>query len=346
MHVSSNLERTRVGVTRGHAAQAPTPVDGYRLRSDALELSVWTYGATLVEALVPDRDGRRDNVVVRLPTLSDYEATEARAYLGATMGRYARCIAGGRTELDGRIVELTRDHGQGPHHIHGGRFGFDAFVWQVVDETCMPQRVAIRMRLRRPDGDEGYPGEIVAETTYAIEGGHTIVVEHEAVTDAPTLCDLTNHAMWNLAGRGTIDEHHLRVNADRVLPVDDELVPVGSPVAVDRAGLDLRAFTALSAVRLDHCFVLEDPSEAASLVDPRSGRRMTITTDRPGLQVYSGDQFQRRRAGICLQAGSWPNAPNRPDFPSVRLDPGATYRTRTAYRFDLGDDAPHAVLPR
>jgi aldose 1-epimerase len=317
---------------------------------EKLAITVWSYGATLVEVRVPDRDGRSANVVVRLPDLTAYEQVRGRAYLGATMGRYARCIAGGRVTIDGKSFELTRNIGG--HHLHGGRFGFDSFVWEEAGVECTPERVAVRMRLVRPDGDEGYPGELTAHTTYALERGGTLVFEHMATTTAPTLCDLTNHTMWNLGGGGTIDGHLLWVNAHHVLLVDKELIPVDAPIAVERGKFDLREGVTLEGRTLDNCFVLEDPSWAACLVDPASGRRMMVSTDQPGLQIYSAHNFQISRAGVCLQTGSWPNAPVQAAYPSARLDPEKVYRHRTEHRFDIIDDievlrlsAPGPMVP-
>lgn len=326
------LDSTRVGVAVGHSSQGATPVDAYHLSGGNLAVTVWTYGATLVEVRVPDGRGHRTNVVVRLPDLAGYEQLDGRAYLGATMGRYARCISGSQLTIDGTPVRLTPTHGA--HHLHGGRFGFDAFVWDVVDTECSAERVAVRMRLRRPDGDEGYPGELVAETTYAVERGDRLVFEHVATTTRTTPCDITNHAMWNLAGDHAIDGHHLAINAERVLLVDADLIPCDAPVPVGDAALDFRASTSLVGCSLDNCFALDDRTWAARLLEPRSGRRMTIITDQPGLQVYTGDQFRQPRAGICLQAGSWPNAPLRADFPSAWLAPNQIYRSRTIHQFE------------
>jgi aldose 1-epimerase len=159
-------------------------------------------------------------------------------------------------------------------------------------------------------------------------------VEHRATTSASTIVGMTNHAYWNLAGSGTIDGHALRLNAGHRLAFDAELLPVpGPPVAVKDTAYDFTAPTPLAGVRLDNFFVLDDEDWAVELSDPGSGRSMRVTTDQPGIGVYSADRFARPRAGIALETGAFPDAPNRPDFPSVRLDPGQAYLSRTSYEF-------------
>jgi aldose 1-epimerase len=327
-----DFRRTTIGVTAGHSEQPPTHVDEYTLETGSgLCITVWTYGATLVEACVPDARGRRANVVFRLPNLASYEDRVWNEYVGSTVGRYARCIAGGRFALDG--IEFELDRNAGPHHIHGGTFGFDRFVWQANADR-VGNGLALRLQLERPDGDQGYPGAIAAVTTYLLEA-ERLTLEHRATTTASTVVALTNHAFWNLRGWGTIDDHRLTVNATHVLPVDADLVPVGAPVAVAGSPLDYTAPRPLAGRTLDHCFALDEPAWAAELADPSSGRAMRIVTDQPGLQVYTGDGLRVPRAGIALQTGAWPDSPNRPDYPSSRLDSGDVYVHRTIHEFSL-----------
>ncbi|OYD89384.1 hypothetical protein CDG76_35155 [Nostoc sp. 'Peltigera membranacea cyanobiont' 210A] len=326
------IEHHTIGTTIRHAAQAPRTVDAYTLSDgDGISVKVWTYGASLIEVRLPDGRGGDVNVVVRLPQLADYERVEGRAYLGATMGRYARCISGGCFTLDGREYQLVRNNGA--HHIHGGRLGFDAFVWEARTE-CTNDWCAVELRLVRPDGDQGYPGEITAMTTYRLGPGPTLMFEHRARTSSPTVCDITNHAMWNLAGTGTIDRHLLQVNTNRLLHVDDQLMPIGEPMPIDGTTYDLREGKPLAGLSLDNCYLLNSSRDQAALLsDPASGRSMRIQTDQPGLQIYTADTFIYPRTGICLQTGSWPNAPVRPDFPSAYLAPGEEYLHRTIHRF-------------
>lgn len=290
-----------------------------------LSLVVWAYGATLVELRVPNAAGRAENVVLRLPDLAAYESSSQ--YVGVTLGRYARCVSGASFRLDNAVYHLPAN--DPPHHIHGGHLGFDRFVW---DAEAGPDGDGLCVRLRRvsPEGEQGYPGTLDAQVTYRLDAD-ALTLEYRATTTASTVVDLTCHAFWNLTGKGEIGSHELAIDAGRVLLVDERLIPVGGPVAVDGSAFDYRAPRALRDQRLDHCFVLRGSRPAAELVDPVSGRRLRVSTDQTALQTYSGDGLPRARAGLCLQPGSWPNAPNRSDFPSARLDPGGTYVHRTRY---------------
>jgi aldose 1-epimerase len=328
-----DIHRETIGTTAGHAEQAPTTVDAYTLDTGkGLAITVWTYGATLIEVLVPDRGGHVDNVVVRLPDLVSYEDRTKNPYLGATLGRYARCIAGGRLRLDELDYQLDCNYGR--HHIHGGPIGFDRFVWDADAERKADQ-VSLRLRLDRPDGDQGYPGALSAVTFYRVHSDGRLTFEYRATTTASTVVALTNHAYWNLAGSGTINDHRLVLNAARVVLVDDELIPVGSPVGVADIRLDYSTPRPIADDQLDNCFVLDDPTWAAELFDPASGRVMRVLTDQPGVQVYSADGFTEPRAGLCLQTGAWPDSPNHADYPPSRLDPGTTYRHHTTHEFSI-----------
>jgi aldose 1-epimerase len=298
------------------------------LSGGPVSVTVCTYGASLVRVLAPDRDGRAGDVVLPVVELAELER---RRYLGSTVGRFARCIAGGRLELDGRTFGLTRN--EGAHHVHGGAIGFDRFVWDA--EASSDGDVAeVRLRLERPDGDQGYPGALCAQTVYRLDADGRLTFEHSATTSRPTVVDLTNHAYWNLAGTGEIDGHALAIGAYTVVEVGEDLIPLpGPPVPVVGTRYDFTSSQEIGPLRLDHCFVLRDGAPAAVLSEPRSGRTMRILTDGAGLQVYSGDILDPPRSGIALQTGALPDAPNRPDFPSARLDPGDTYRHRAVHEF-------------
>ncbi|GEB49091.1 aldose epimerase family protein [Streptomyces cacaoi] len=332
--MAASIRRERIGTSAGHAGQGPTPVDSYTLDTGAgLAVEVWTYGAQLVRCLVPDREGRTGNVVVRLPDLAAYEDRAANPYVGSTVGRYCRCVAGGRFRLDG--VEHRLDRNDGAHHIHGGPAGFDRYVWEAEAEQRADGVLALRLRLESPDGDQGYPGTLSAEVCYEVSPEGTLAFDHRATTTAATLVGLTNHAYWNLAGSGRVDGHRLALNSGRAVVFDDELIPLpGPPADITGGPLDHRRLTPLDDRRLDNCFVLDGPEWAARLHDPASGRTMRVVTDQPAVGVYTADGFAgRRRCGICLEAGPLPDAPNRDDYPPVRLDPGETYRHRTVHHF-------------
>lgn len=271
-------------------------------------------------------------MAVRLPSLASYEDRRRNPYVGAVLGPYCRSVRDGQFRLDGITYRL--DCNEDGHHLHGGPLGLDRFVWQA--EAGLDRGVpAVRLSIRRPAGDQGYPGALCIAVTISAFPDGRLTLEYEATTTAATIVSLTSHAFWNLGG-GTVDGHQLAVNAEKSVVLDEELIPLpGSPMPVDGTRLDFRSARALADQKLDNFFVLEDPAWAAELHDPRSGRKLRIVTDQPGLGVYTGERLSPPRAGICLQTSGWPDAPNRPDFPSCRLDPGHAYRQRTTYAFSL-----------
>jgi aldose 1-epimerase len=304
------------------------------LSAGDLTVTVWTYGATLVEVVVPDRHGERRNVVCRLPDLAAYEDRRLNAYVGSTVGRYCRGVRDGAFVLDGTRHVLDRN--AGGHHLHGGRDGFDRRVWHATRVESGDDHATAVLELVSADGDQGYPGEVTATVAYRLDAGGRLTFDYGAVTTAPTLVGLTNHAFWNLAGHGTVDDQELTLHADRVVPFDEELFPLDEPPRpVAGTALDFRRARRIGAARLDNFYVLDGPGPAAELWDERSGRRMRVTTDQPGLGVYSGDGLFAPRGGLALEAGAWPDAPNVPGAPSARLDPGQTYRHRTVHEFTV-----------
>lgn len=329
-----------MGWTRGHPAQGPTEVHEYALDAgDGFAVTLWTYGATLVEVLVPDRAGRLANVTLRLPDLASYQDRQRNPYLGV-LGRFCRCVREATFHLDGARHVLDRNDGR--HHLHGGSIGFDRFVW-LADADRDGDALALRLRLDRPDGDQGYPGALSTELTYRVAAGGRLSLDYRATTTASTIVGLTNHAFWNLAGAGTLLGQRLAINASRGVSLDGELMPrPGPPVDLTGGELDYRMARVLDGQRIDNFFVLDEPdSVAAVLDDPGSGRTLRVSTDQSGLGVYSGDHLSPAQAGLCLQTSAWPDAPNRDDFPSCRLDPGQIYRHRTV--FDFGIDGRFAA---
>jgi aldose 1-epimerase len=330
------VTRTVVGASSGHRGQAPRDVHGYTLDTgNSFKVTVWTYGAALIEVLTPDRAGRMANVAVRLPTLASYQDRARNHYVGSVLGPYCRCVRDGRFSLDGVVHQLARNEGR--HHLHGGPAGLDRFVWDA-EAGRDGESLAVRLRLSRPAGDQGYPGALSAEVTYRATAGGRLSLEYRATTTATTIIGLTSHAFWNLSGGGTVNGHQLALNASESVMLDDDLIPLpGRPAFIGGTSLDYRTARPLGDFPLDNFYVLGDPSWAAELHDPCSGRRMRLVTDQPGLGTYTGERLSPSRAGICLQASAWPDAPNRPDFPSCRLDPGQVYRQLTSYAFTCGE---------
>ncbi|BAJ33173.1 MULTISPECIES: aldose epimerase family protein [Kitasatospora] len=319
---------------------------------------VLSLGARLEALHAPDRSGHRTNVVLGGAHVADLLGDAA--YFGATVGRYANRVAGGRLPLDGTVHHLaTQDTG---HTLHGGPDGYATRLWEG-EAVREEHRVGVRLRLHSPDGDQGFPGALTAETTYLLDARGELTIEYRATTDAPTVVNLTNHAYFNLAGEGsgTVLDHLLRVDAAGYLPVDDDLIPLGPVEPVAGTPFDLRTARTLGdrfALRhpqlgpagsgYDHTWVLDGTGlrTAAVLTDPASGRRLECRTTEPGLQVYTGNLFDgsvtgrsgrpyRAHAGLALETQHFPDSPNRPDYPSTALRPGEEYRSTTVYRFTV-----------
>lgn len=335
-HAERCVERP-AGISRGHHLQGPTPVTAYALRSDTLAVEVWDHGARLVVVETADRDGGIDNLVLRHATLAGYDDVAGDgAYLGATIGRYANRIADSRFRLDGVAIEL--DANEGANQLHGGPIGFDQHVWTLAGTRTTDDGASVSLRHVSPSGDQGFPGTVSVETTYEVAGDR-LRIDTVATTDAPTVIGSTNHAYWNLAGSGTVTGHQLRLAADRYLAVDDQLIPIdGPPLAVDGTAFDFRGGRDLAEViadgGIDHCFVGQtNEAMVARLAHPASGRTMTVRSNQPGVQVYTGQYLRVPFSGVCLEPQVLPDTPNRPDFGSCELRPGDEYRHWTTYDF-------------
>ncbi len=349
---------TEMGVQVQNIGKMPEgdAVEQYTLtNANGVQVTVMTYGATITSVVVPDRDGKFENVTLRLDSLDDYFA--GHPYLGSLVGRYANRIAKGRFTLDG--VEYTLATNNGPNHLHGGLQGFDKQLWQAKPEE-FEDAVGLTLTYTSPDGEEGYPGTLTATVLYKLTNDNELVMDYTATTDKPTVVNLTNHAYWNLAGAGSgsVLGHELTLNADRFLPVDDTLIPLGAPATVEGTPMDFRTPHTIGA-RIDqveggydHCYVLNPSapgamSLAARLVDPVSGRAMEVHTTQPGVQLYTGNfldgtlrgegKAYERHAALCLETQHFPNSPNQPDYASTVLRPGETYRQTTVHRFLIAE---------
>jgi aldose 1-epimerase len=328
------------------------------LHSSALSVGILTFGAALWTVEAPDRSGQRDHVALHLTggTVGEIADRARNPYLGATCGRVAGRIAGATFELDGEHVGLPAN--DGPHHLHGGPDGFDRRVWDVAELGATDDGGQVVLALVSPDGDQGHPGTLEVTVTYELHG-HVLRIVHEAVTDAPTIVNLTNHAYWNLAGPsgwdepGSVSDHELRLPADRYQPVDAELIPTGPLAPVAGTAYDLHQPRLLGDVLaqlssgLDHAFeVPEGEAEeraafdglrfAGELHHPASGRTLTVATDRPALQVYTGNLLTvpfAPQAAICLEAQHFPDVVHRPGLGSITLRPGEHHRSTTELTF-------------
>ncbi len=309
-------------------------VDVFTLTNDAgFELKALGWGGAITWIDAPDRDERvNGNVVLAYPDLDGYVSD--RYYVGTLIGRYSNRIAGGRFSLGGRTHALPVN--DGPNHLHGGPRGFHKQVW---DAEAFTDGGAAGLALRRtsPAGEEGYPGTLAVEVTYRWESPATLDIAYRASCDEPTPVSLTHHGYYNLAGRGTILDHVLQIDADRFTPADDGLVPTGERTPVAGTPFDFREPRPIDGP-YDLNFVLRPERglrRAAHVFEPLSGRTLTVFTTEPALQLYTGNALGAfgTHAGFCLEPQQFPDAPNRAEFPSPILAPGREYRSRTRLVF-------------
>jgi aldose 1-epimerase len=280
-------------------------------------------GATLLRIDVPDRYGVRANVVFGFDELSLRQTAggpRADVCLGGTCGRFANRIAGARFPFDNEIVQLVPN--DGPHHLHGGPDGFHRRRWHgspLDDGVCLI--------LESPDGDQGWPGAFRAEASFRLIAPDTLAIVYSATTTRPTHVNLVSHPYFNLGG-GMLD-HQLQIAAERFLPISADGIPLGTQAPVAGTPFDFREVRAVGE-SYDHCYVLDGTGlrDVATLTSLISGTTLTLTTDQPGLQLYTGNP-----AGLCLEAQAFPDSPNQPSFPSTRLDPGEFYRSELRLSF-------------
>ncbi|MFI6081138.1 aldose epimerase family protein [Streptomyces sp. NPDC051217] len=321
------------------AAPDGTPVHRWVLERAGVRVKVLTYGGILQSVEVPDSEGALANVVLGFDDVAGYVDCPS-PYFGALIGRYANRVAGGTFTLDGRTYRLPRNNG--PNCLHGGERGFDKRVW---DAEPAAEGHGVRLSLVSPDGEEGFPGRLEVSATYALEADGALRIGYRAVTDAPTVVNLTNHSYWNLSGAGSggAGGHVLRIAAGHITPLDGDSVPTGPPEPVAGTRFDFREPRKVGS-GYDDNFVLDQGSSgssvAAELYDPASGRMLTVTTTEPGMQLYTGDHFDagpfRPGEGIALETQHFPDSPNRPDFPSTALRPGEVFTSATTYGFSAG----------
>jgi aldose 1-epimerase len=280
-------------------------------------------------------------------------------FFGALIGRSANRIAQGRFTLDDVTYQLAQNNGV--NHLHGGKRGFDKVVWEASEEF-EDDTAVLRLRYFSKDGEENYPGNLAASVNYVLSGERELRIEYHAVTDKPTIVNLTNHSYFNLAGTWTIRNHELTLNADAFTPVGSDLIPTGEIRKVDDTPMDFREAMPIG-LRIDesydqlgftggydHNFVLNDSSGALRLAarafDPSSARTLEVFTTQPGIQFYSGNFLDgsltgkggvvyQKHAGFCLEPQHFPDSPNHPNFPSTVLLPGEEYKQTTVFRFSV-----------
>ncbi len=337
-----------------------TAVETVTLSANGVTARILSYGATLQSLSMPGRDGKVADVVLGYDDLAGY--VDHPNYFGVTVGRYANRIANGRFAINGRSFTLTQN--DATNSLHGGTRGFDKHAWRVVSVKDGPI-ASVTMALTSPDGDQGYPGKLDVTVTYSLNDRGELSIDMGATTDKPTVVNLTNHAIFNLAGEGAPGgalRHRLTIPARAYTPVDEKLIPTGELRAVQGSVFDFRTPRDLeTGVRdgrdpqivvgrgYDHNYALDkgqtaDPQLAARLEDPASGRVLEVLTTEPGVQLYTGNfldgtlvgkgrHVYRMGDGIALEPQKFPDTPNQPKFGSARVDPGKPYRHRMIFRF-------------
>jgi len=320
--------------------------------SRGLRARITNFGATLTAMVVPDRHGNLQDVVLGYDSLDEYVSQSS--YFGATVGRYANRIAGARFALDG--VEYKLAANEEPNHLHGGSEGFDKKLWTADEVTAAEDQAWVRLSYLSKDGEEGYPGNLQCRVTYTLTNDDELRISYEAETDKKTVVNLTNHSYWNLAGQGNGDilGHELQLNCTKFTMVDTQLIPTGAIASVIDMPLDFMGVKKIgSRIRqtgsgFDHNYVitgkLGELNHCATLQDPQSGRVLEVHTTEPGMQLYTGNHLDesivgkggvayRRHAGLCVESQHYPDSPNKPDFPSVVLEPGQKFSSLTVHKF-------------
>lgn len=329
--------------------------------ANGVEACITNFGGRLVSLMVPDKDGKLTDVVLGFDSIQAYFPENNLSDFGASIGRYANRINEGKFSIDGTEYQLPLNNGK--HSLHGGG-ELGNLGWQYrVYQAQQPNDSTLVLTLVSEDGDNGYPGEVKAQVTYTLRADNAIDIAYSATTDKPTVVNLTNHSYFNLNGNPAqpITDNILTINADEITPVDSTFMTDGTFMAVEGTPFDFREPRAIGdAINdttneqikngngYDHNFVLltkgDLSQKAATLYSPSTGIVLDVYTDEPGVQVYTGNfldgtvtgkggQTYGQRAAICLETQHYPDSPNKPEWPSTRLDPDKTYTSRCVYVF-------------
>jgi aldose 1-epimerase len=325
----------------------------YFLRNGDIEMAVTNYGGRIVSLLVPDKNGETADIVHGFRSIDGY-LNAKETFHGALIGRVGNRIANGQFNLDN--TKYTLPINNNPNHLHGGPKGFHNQVWDIKSITD----TSLVLTYLSVDGEMGYPGNLNVEVAYILTSKNEVVMDYKATTDRSTPVNLTNHAFFNLAGEanGTINGHLLTINANYFTAVDSTLIPLGENVTVESTPFDFRKPKAIgkdlalqetnvqlkNGLGYDHNFVLnktniEEMSWAATVVEPKSGRKMEIFTKEPGIQFYGGNFMDgsdigkynktfNYRESFALETQHYPDSPNQSAFPSIILNPGEKYKTK------------------
>lgn len=347
------------------ASRFVAEVDGkttglYELTNEAgMKVYITNYGGRVVSILVPDRDGNERDVVLGFDSIQAYFPENNATDFGAAIGRYANRIDHGRLVIDGDTVQLPVNNFG--HTLHGGPTGWQYAVYDVVESSDS----LLTLSITSPDGDNNFPGTVTANVTYRLTPDNKLDIAYSAVTDKPTVINMTNHSYFNLSGDPNmpVTDHVVYINADSYTPVDSAFMTTGEIATVAGTPMDFTTPKPMGQevdnfdfVQLkngngyDHNWVLNTKGSldepAASVASPSSGIVLTVYTDEPGIQFYTGNFLDGtvtgkkgvtygKRAAMCLETQHYPDSPNKPEWPSVVLRPGDTYNSRCIYAFGV-----------
>lgn len=322
--------------------------------NNGMEVCVTNFGARIVSVLVPDRDGIMRDVVLGFDNIKDYQ--NVKSDFGASIGRYANRINQGRITIDGETIQLPQNNYG--HCLHGGPNGWQYKVYKPVEVT----RNSISFSLFSPDGDENFPGNVNAKVSYTLTDDNAIRIEYSATTDAKTVINMTNHSYFNLSGNPSNPaiDHVLYLNATNFTPVDSTFMTTGEIAVVEGTPMDFTTPKAIgqdienpyqqlrNGKGYDHNWVLDTKGNvnelAAKLSCPSTGIAVEVYTNEPGIQIYTGNFLKGNivgkngvaypcRASVCLETQHFPDSPNKPQWPSVLLEPGQKYYSECIYKF-------------
>lgn len=333
--------------------------DLFFIRNEKMEIAVTNYGATVVAIMVPDKNGKYENVILGHDSI-DKVIASPEPFLSTTIGRYGNRIANGRFTLNGKQYSLATNNG--PNSLHGGPTGFHARIWEARQKN----EHAVEFKYTSVDEEEGFPGKVEIMMTYTLTDSNEWMISYKATTDKTTIINLTNHAFFNLAGISnptpTILNNILTINADHFIPINEVSIPTGEILKVEGTPFDFRKPRVVgdridadnaqtkNGAGYDHCFVLNkteagELSLAAKCIDPLSRRIMEVYTTEPGVQLYTGNWLNGfegskgatfpARSAICFEAQCFPDTPNRSYFPKCVLKPGEEYKQVTVYKFGV-----------
>ncbi|HJZ64842.1 MAG TPA: aldose epimerase family protein [Candidatus Acidoferrum sp.] len=333
--------------------------DLYTLKNkNGMEVSITDYGGIVTSIRVPDHSGKMADVVLGYDTLDGYVAD--KVYFGALVGRYCNRIGHAEFSIDGTKYTLAKNNGD--NTLHGGIKGFNKALWDARD-VSKGNEPALELTYLSKDGEEGFPGNLKVTVVFTLTGKNELKIDYSATTDKKTVVNLTNHSYFNLAGQGSGDilKTVLRIEADKITPVDSGLIPTGELKSVQGTPFDFRKPAAIGErinsddeqLKLgkgyDHNFVLikNKPNGltlAARAEEAASGRVLEVWTTEPGTQLYTGNFLDgsihgkggvayTQRSAFCLETQHFPDSPNHPSFPSTLLAPGQRYHTTTIYKF-------------